>query len=218
MKRLVLWAVFFAIVTGIFLFFKPRRWPPGVLVAREPVQVMLDPMTPAFQKDGFTIEPLASYEIDARILHKKRYGLGPSAKIAPYDFAVGWGVMSDQSVLDKLDISQGNRFYFYEYALPPPVEKREITVHSANMHLIPADSSVMWALWRANTGDLVRMRGKLVQVSTPDMPAWRSSLSRTDTGNGACELMWIESIQRLSAEEMAKENGHPSPVSLSSRL
>jgi hypothetical protein len=45
-------------------------------------------------------------------------------------------------------------------------------------------------------GNIVRLRGQLVSVLGPDNFTWSSSLTRTDTGNGACELFYVESIER----------------------
>jgi hypothetical protein len=41
-------------------------------------------------------------------------------------------------------------------------------------------------------GEIVHMEGYLVRVDGPDGFQWASSLSRSDTGNGACELFWVE--------------------------
>jgi hypothetical protein len=36
--------------------------------------------------------------------------------------------------------------------------------------------------------------GYLVEVRGRDGFRWRSSLTREDTGNGACELVWVEKL------------------------
>jgi len=43
--------------------------------------------------------------------------------------------------------------------------------------------------------ELVAMSGYLVAVSGPGSYQWRSSLSRDDTGGGACEVMWITALE-----------------------
>jgi hypothetical protein len=43
------------------------------------------------------------------------------------------------------------------------------------------------------------LAGELVEATGPQIGTWRSSLSRTDTGNGACELMWVRDASILSA-------------------
>jgi hypothetical protein len=43
-------------------------------------------------------------------------------------------------------------------------------------------------------GDQIRLRGYLVRVAASDGWQWRSSLTRDDTGAGACELVLLESL------------------------
>ena len=45
-------------------------------------------------------------------------------------------------------------------------------------------------------GDRVRIDGWLVQVNAPDGWRWRSSLTREDSGGGACEVVYVCSITR----------------------
>jgi hypothetical protein len=46
-------------------------------------------------------------------------------------------------------------------------------------------------------GSLVRFSGYLVKVEAPDGWAWVSSLTRDDTGAGACELVWVDDLETL---------------------
>jgi hypothetical protein len=62
------------------------------------------------------------------------------------------------------------------------------------MHLIPASDDISKRLEAVSPGQVVTMDGYLVQVHGPNGFAWKSSLSRTDTGEGACELMWVEQL------------------------
>ncbi|MDR2875270.1 MAG: hypothetical protein LBV44_05015 [Methylobacillus sp.] len=166
---------------------------PGVLVASEPLQTAVG-SAPSLTLDHYRVEPLAAYSIEARVLGTKDYQIGQGADISPLDFAVGWGAMSDSAVLEHISISQGNRFYYW-HVNEFPIPRGEIESHSANMHLIPANSTVERALKNVRPGNLVRLRGWLVVVSDNTGWQWRSSLSRTDTGNGACELMWVETVE-----------------------
>ena len=165
----------------------------GTLIAHDPVQLAVA-SPPRLALEHYRVEPLAAYTIEARILGTERYRLGREAEISPVDFAVGWGAMSDSAVLRQIDITQSSRFYFWRVQ-QFPIPQQEIESHSANMHMIPANAAVARKLNQVRPGHIVRLRGYLVAVSADDGWQWRSSLSRTDTGNGACELMWVESVE-----------------------
>ena len=198
MKKLLFLLLVGAAVWGYFHFLASRVYPPGILIGAAPVQVLVGNSLAPIQKEKYTFSLLATYSIDARVLHTKRYWSGDIASIAWSDVAVGWGPMSDQSVLDRLRISQGNRFYFWEYEKQPPIPENEIIANSANMHLIPSSFAVRNTISWLRRGDLIRMQGWLVEVLAPGMShPWRSSLSRTDTGNGSCEIMYVNSISKL---------------------
>ncbi|MNN96270.1 hypothetical protein D3C81_2152230 [compost metagenome] len=46
-------------------------------------------------------------------------------------------------------------------------------------------------------GARIRLSGQLVRVDGDDGFRWVSSLSREDTGSGACELVWVEELAVL---------------------
>ncbi len=145
--------------------------------------------------DDYNITGLAKFRIKAKVLSKKNYYTGREADISPTDLALGWGNMSDESILDEIKISQSGRFYRW-YVESFPIPRREIETHSANMHLIPISDSVKSSIDRARQGDIVEISGDLVEiVSSSDSWRWKSSQSRDDTGSGACELILVENFQ-----------------------
>jgi hypothetical protein len=169
------------------------RHAPGVRVTAEPVQQAISPRALAEVKD-YALTAVASYTLQARVLHTKRYW-SSGDDLVPYDVAVGWGPMSDQAVLDRLSISQGNRFFFYEWQNQPPIPRNEIEQHAANVHLIAANRKIASAVQGLRRGVFVSMRGYLVNVTGPNGFHWNTSLRRDDTGDGACELFYVESIE-----------------------
>ena len=50
-------------------------------------------------------------------------------------------------------------------------------------------------------GDLVQLKGELVEVRDKDL-VWKSSLSPTDIGDGACELFRVNSIQWIEKQKI----------------
>lgn len=146
---------------------------------------------------GYQIKPLEPFEMHARVLSSTHYRVGRESDLAPVDLALGWGPMADLSVTNQITITQSNRWYHWRVKTFP-IPRREIEIHSANMHLIPATPEIAAAIQSAETGQMVKFTGDLVEVSTPDGQwRWKSSLTREDTGNGACELVLVKSFSLL---------------------
>jgi len=170
---------------------RPIAHGPGVLIAEVPVQENMDSRAFTLRKDGYSVKPLAMFSLSARVLSRADYSWDAESKLAPVDLALGWGRMSDSTVLDKIDISQSGRFYYWRVR-EFPIPEREIVESSANMHLIPADGTIQREIERARIGDIVSFDGYLVEVDGPNGYKWVSSLTRSDAGAGACELVWVE--------------------------
>lgn len=170
------------------------EWRPGVLVADSPAQREPESRAP-FTHASFTIVPRAEFSAAVRVLARERYRLGPLADASPLDLAVGWGPMSDSAVLEQIEISQSGRFYFWRTG-SWPIARREIETHSANWHLVPASESVWRALRGLRVGDVIELEGLLIDLERPDAGLLRTSLRRDDTGAGACEIVWVESVRR----------------------
>ncbi|MFP5325726.1 MAG: hypothetical protein ACLGH2_13915 [Gammaproteobacteria bacterium] len=173
---------------------RPVKVAPGVTVAAEPRQN--DAASAEFVHKGYTIAPLQTFDIEARVLGVKSYRTGREADLSPVDLALGWGRMSDSAVLEQVSISQGNRFYFWRVK-EFPIPREEIERSSANMHMIPADSGIERRLDQVREGQRVRIQGWLVEARGHDGWRWRSSLTRNDTGAGACEVIFVRDIAIL---------------------
>jgi len=128
------------------------------------------------------------------VLGVEPYRFDAGAKLSPLDLAVGWGPMSDTAVLDHFEITQGGRF-FAIYPDESAIDLRTALLGSANMHLIPANPAIRKRLEKVRPGNIVRLQGYLVDVYGPNGYTWRTSLTREDTGAGACELMYVERVE-----------------------
>jgi hypothetical protein len=82
---------------------------PGVLASQEPRQQEIDGAT-GIEHGMFVLRPRADFSATVRILAREEYSIDELATLVPTDFAVGWGPMSDSSILDGIEVSQGNRF------------------------------------------------------------------------------------------------------------
>jgi len=185
------------VLFGIYQCWDSREvsQPPGILTPNQPIQRSIANAEP-FDFKGYRITPLAFFEIEARVLSRERYRRGREADLSPIDLALGWGPMSAQEVIDQLQISQSNRYYRWRtdrLPIPAPV----IASHSANMHIIPAADPIENELMKIRKGHVVRLGGYLIQANAQDGWRWRSSLTRSDTGGSACELIFVDRISVL---------------------
>lgn len=161
-------------------------------VSAEPLQQNLTP--PAELEFGqYSLRLLAEFALEARVLARERYRMGREADLSPWDFALGWGRMAEPEIARQFTIRQSGRWYYWRTE-QLPIPQREVEISSANMHLIPANDQVREALDRVNSGSTVSLRGFLVEARGEDGWRWRSSMSREDTGDGACELILVTDV------------------------
>lgn len=163
-----------------------------------------------FTKDKYDYEltPRYYYEISALLVHKlnyKRFSIYKYASVFPMDLSLVWGSNLSTQVYQskKLKFWQDGRFTYWQYEAGLKVNPNEI----ANEHLIINDKYVEQKMNSLNVGDQVRIKGKLVDVlarnvgeTSIDRAAaykWQTSIVRTDTGPGACEIIYVENIEIL---------------------
>ena len=193
-----------ALFAAAFVFWPWRelKQPPGVLIQGTPLQKEIAPKSLS-DVDGWKLIAVAEYRLHGRVLGTKTYHSGPQSGLVPTDVAVGWKRMSDSAVLDHLSLSMGNRFFFYEWSDTPPIAQDEIKISAANNHVIAANDEVRSVIRWLRVGQILTMKGYLVNATKIGGFTWNSSLRRDDTGNGACELFYVESAKVVNtlAEE-----------------
>jgi len=141
-----------------------------------------------------TFEAQASYRIAARVLSRERYWMGWSSDIAPVDLALGWGEVSDPAIDEHIDWYQGMRWYFWKWDASLTLDNGDISRQSANTHIVPANNNLKRALLAVDEGDVIQLRGYLVNITGPNGERWKSSLSRNDTAGGSCELLYATEL------------------------
>jgi hypothetical protein len=167
---------------------------PGVKAADIPLQQAIKEPEP-FEFKGYKITPLADFQLQAKVLAKEYYHLGEESELSPIDLALGWGEMSDQQVVDKIQFSQSGRWYRWSVE-QFPIPRRAIEMQSANMHMVPSKDWITKKLDNVKEGQIVALEGLLVRIDAKEQQwHWQSSLTRGDTGGGACELMYLTDFQ-----------------------
>ncbi|WP_156170778.1 hypothetical protein [Croceicoccus naphthovorans] len=149
------------------------------------------------------IRKVATFQADVLVLARADYDgwiADDFAEYAPTDLAVAWGEGARADVHGRISIRQSGRFYYWragpEAWQDPRV--RRFGKHSANWHLVPANDDVADAIDGIGRGDVVRLRGHLVDIFAPDGGRWKTSRTRTDQGAGACEIILVSEASVLS--------------------
>ena len=191
--KILKYLIIAALAYYVFQTYMNSKWVPldqEDIITEDPRQETTD--EGSFQYKDYKIIPRRTFYLEARVLSKHRYRTGREAQLAPFDLVLGWGPMSDDIILKDIKITQSNRWYYYKYKLPPPLAKKEIISHSGNMHLIPANQTILNQIKKVRPGQVIELEGYLVSVRAEEGWKWNSSLSRTDTGSGSCEVVWVD--------------------------
>jgi hypothetical protein len=169
--------------------------------SQDPVQTFYrsdEPIIREFKNGHFTITPVAEYKISGMAVGKETYSSDWEGKISPVDLAIVWGKLAEPEYDRFITYSQRNRWYFYKYKQESPFDNSYIISHSGNHHIIPANENIHEAIKTINKKDKVVLEGFLVNLkgTYKDQPVtWNTSLSRTDTGNGSCELFYVSKVR-----------------------
>lgn len=165
----------------------------GPIAPSDPQQSDLED-APVTVLGRWRLTPRARYDITARILSREDYHFDALSGLIPEDLALGWGPMSDNRVLRAFEITQGARFYSWISKEALTIPQQAVIEHSANTHVIPAAAAVGRQLKRLRVGQVVHLTGFLVNAVRDDGAYIHTSLTRSDTGPGSCEVLLVEQV------------------------
>src|SRR6516162_3449010 len=173
---------------------RPLHPPDGPIAPDEPQQTDVE-AAPVTMLGRWRLTPQARYDITARILGREDYHFDLLSDLIPEDLALGWGPMSDNRILRLFEITQGARFYSWIPKQALPIPRQAVVEHSANTHVIPADTVVARQLKHLRVGQVVHLRGSLVNGVRDDGAYINTSLTRSDSGPGSCEVLLVEQVE-----------------------
>lgn len=169
---------------------RPVHHEPGEVAPNKPKQTLAYGVSD-IEFQNYKLTPVSSFKATVRVLSKRKYFDDMQAEVAPYDFIVGWGPMSDSRNLDYLLVKQNDRSFYWEMA-KPPIPQREMVTHTANIRLIVPDKEVQDKLDEVRIGHIITLDGYLVNVKS-EAEGWMvyTSTSRYDIGPDAAEILWV---------------------------
>jgi len=168
-------------------------------VSTAPVQTAVIENSITWQRKKYTweLQPRAQIQIIGRVLSRQTYTRDWQSEISPLDLAIGWGELNDTEVDSWVKWRQSGRWYYYHWPNEAPYDEKYLRTHSSNIHIVPATENLETILLKIRKDDRILLEGKLVDIeATNESKRWgnTTSLTRTDSGNGACEILLVERL------------------------
>jgi hypothetical protein len=146
----------------------------------------------SFRDGDFTIDVLAGYDIYGTVVHHESYHYDRLSSISSLDLGIAFGdFVRHPDLVNRFKFSQFDRFIYIKPKGGMPVDDwTRYTWQVSNNHLIFSNSQLAETVHAVAVGDRVRLKGYLIRASTANFAA-TSSLTRYDTGPGACEIVFV---------------------------
>ncbi len=135
------------------------------------------------------------------------FGFDLYSTYVPRDVCLAWGSLKDS--LNNPDISyrqhtrqcgiswKNNVIEEADDAFRGAFRTKVSHLQMSNNHLIPSTVEVRNQIFGLKRGDHVRIVGYLVNIYSQYEGNLFSSESRTDSGNGACEIIYVTKVEKL---------------------
>ncbi len=172
----------------------------------DPTQIETDQATFDFERKGnsYNIVPLYEYEISALVVSKREDSFQHKVfyrdHVNEADLCVIWGDNIKNNIHKNMTFSNSTWFCSIKAKGHRTWQEMQDIFKNENLsnnHLLSNDNEVRKNISRAKVGDQIRIRGLLSKYSTNSGPERGTSTSRTDTGNGACETIYVNDFEIL---------------------
>ncbi len=189
-----------------------RDSPPGPAAVRtelleEPAQVQVRKAAFETIVNGvtYTVQPLYTYDLYGMIVSQHSADTwwdylhrAWNDNLNITDLCVVWGDNLRTADLGGISFSSGQFQCFWE-AKSEAAWKSFDSFQISNNHLLSDNPSVAKKMRAVRVGDQVHFRGYLAEYSHNQGFAFKrgTSIVRTDTGNGACETVFVEEFENL---------------------
>lgn len=170
----------------------------------EPIQTKTykRPFDFAYRGETYNVVPVADYEIWGMVVsHNNITGwtdiMHTENSVDLKDVCVIWGPNVSSNDYQRISFSSGDFTCYAQWPFGVSFEFNKLS----NNHLLSNNPFVRRAIRSAKIGDQIHMKGMLVNYSPKSNPGWwrNTSTIRTDTGNGACEVLFVDAFSILKS-------------------
>lgn len=209
-KKLISACIFASLGLIILAWFKSDDFPdrmdldPGLEEPPRQVPTDRNPFTVNANGNRYNVKPLYDYDFTGLVVSFNQFepGFGLHERWNDYinvaDVCIVWGDNAKELDLNKFEFWNG------QFTCNLSTSDREAWERFnpnalANNHLLTEKPRLRAVLDDLQVGDQIRVRGWLSEYGQPDGPTRGTSTTRTDTGNGACETIYLEDVRIISS-------------------
>jgi len=197
-----------SLLTMGFAYYKSRLPPAGSqnpALAIDPVQTptSVTSFEVMHENHRYAVDPVFDYEIHGLIVSDHNASGFFDISHADWndflntkDICLVWGKNASGNRLDQMKFSSGDwtcSVWTNSTEVWQAFEMNQLS----NNHVLPATAAIREAIQNITIGDEVRIKGQLVNYSVNGGPKRKTSTVREDTGNGACEVLYVTEVETL---------------------
>jgi hypothetical protein len=175
-------------------------------IVGEPAQTKTSkrPFDVAYEDVQYHVSPEFEYDIVGMIVSYRHHDNNSrmhrlsNDHLNMLDVCVVWGDNATAADLDKIDFWNGIFTCNFQTRDQAAWDSFDIFKISNN-HLISDDDRIRDRVRDINIGDQIRVRGYLASYGNPNVQPRGTSTTRLDTGDGACETIYVEHFEIVRA-------------------
>ena len=172
---------------------------PEVLAEPQQTATRAGPFDANFEGVSYLVEPEYDYDLAGMVVSfrhhdgKSRMHFRANDHLNMLDVCVVWGDTATSRLLHKIKFWNG--IFTCNFQTRNQAAWDAFDVHQiSNNHLISDDEFIRDQVRDIRIGDQIRVRGYLASYSNEGGGKRGTSTTRTDTGDGACETLYVESF------------------------
>ncbi len=183
------------------------NYDPATLAAPKQSRTFEQPFDVSFKGVEYRIEPEYDYELTGMIVsyrhhdYKSRMHRLANDHLNMLDICVVWGSNAKHPDLNKIDFWNG--IFTCNFSTRDQAAWDAFDIYQiSNNHLLSDNHRIRDRVTDIKIGDQIRVKGYLAGYSSPGVSKRGTSTTRQDTGDGACETIYItdfEIIQPLQS-------------------
>ena len=213
MRTFLKWLMTFSLCLLLYAMWRRDVLPPPAelnnVLLNEPVQTQINQTAFEVSRGGvdYKVQPLYDYDLVGLVVSRHDTSTGWdylhrewNDHLNVMDICVIWGNNARSGSYNDISFSSGQFTCNFQASTGEAFAAFDQTAISNN-HLLTDQPGLAKIMQKVEIGDQIHLRGRLSEYSHNHGFAFKrgTSIVRTDTGNGACETIFVDSFEILKS-------------------